>query len=91
MSEKVVVYGTMECGDTVTARERLDREGVAYSYVDVLSSLGALREFMNIRDANPQVFAETVRNGGVGIPIAVVGESVFNDLENMDLTPIRKK
>jgi len=84
--KKVTLYGTMECGDTVSARELLDGAGVVYGYVDVLGSLGALREFMNIRDTNPELFEDAVKNGGVGIPIvAVEGGMIYNNIEDLDL------
>lgn len=88
--KKVTVYGTMECSDTVDARALFDREGVAYRFVEVLESLGALREFLNIRDANPELFAEAVRGGGVGIPVvAVEGGGIYTNIENLDLTLIK--
>lgn len=88
--KKVTVYGCMECPDTVAALELFGREGVAYRFVEVLESLGALREFLNIRDANPELFAGAVRDGGVGIPVvSVEGGGVFTDIESLDLALLK--
>lgn len=35
MPEKVTVYGTDWCGDTVRARRVLDRSGVRYDYINI--------------------------------------------------------
>lgn len=85
--KKVTVYGSMECPDTVDARELFDREGVSYTFVEVLESLGALKGFLNIRDANPELFAEAIRCGGIGIPVVTVeGGGVYTNVSDLDLT-----
>ena len=35
MPEKVTVYGTDWCGDTVRTRRHLDRSGVRYDYINI--------------------------------------------------------
>jgi glutaredoxin len=35
MSERVVVYGTDWCGDTVRALRHLDQKGVGYEYINI--------------------------------------------------------
>ena len=35
MPDKVTVYGTDWCGDTVRTRRQLDRRGVRYDYINI--------------------------------------------------------
>jgi glutaredoxin len=35
MAERIVVYGTDWCGDTVRTLRHLDRSGVKYDYIDI--------------------------------------------------------
>jgi len=74
---KIKVYGTMECPDTVEAVQQLTQSGADYEFIDVLASLANFKQFINLRDANPEVFEEAVKNEGIGIPAFVIdGEIV---------------
>lgn len=66
----IKIYGSMLCKDCVQCREELDKAGVAYAYLDFSENLLALKEFLAIRDSDPQ-FDEVRRNGGIGIPCIV--------------------
>ena len=48
----------------------LDRAGIAYEYRDFGEDLRALREFLTIRDSDPQ-FAEIKVSGKIGISCIV--------------------
>jgi glutaredoxin-related protein len=66
----IKIYGSMLCKDCVQCREELDNAGVAYEYLDFSENLLALKEFLSIRDSDPQ-FDEVRQNGGIGIPCIV--------------------
>lgn len=86
MAKEIVMYGSMQCPDTVQAKELFDKEGIAYRFVDILDSMDSLKGFLNVRDSNTDLFADTVANGGIGVPVIVVdGSQVRKDLENLDL------
>lgn len=61
------IYGSMLCPDCVQCREDLDRAGVEYEYLDFADSLKNLKEFLTLRDGNPQ-FDPVRQAGGIGIP-----------------------
>lgn len=64
------IYGSMLCPDCVQCREELDKAGVSYEYLDFSDSLKNLKEFLAIRDSNPQ-FASVREAGSIGIPCLV--------------------
>lgn len=64
------IYGSMLCKDCVQCREDLDREGVAYEFLDFSDALVNLKEFLKLRDENA-LFDDARRNGGIGIPCIV--------------------
>lgn len=74
MAKKIILYGSAACPDCVALKKRLDREGIRYGYVDVLASLGHLKKFLNLRDANPESFRETAASGKIGIPAIVMDD-----------------
>ena len=87
MAKKVILYGTSECPPCVETKKRFDEEGIHYGYVDVLASLAHLKKFMNLRDANPEIYKEIVEHGSVGIPTVVVDDTHFyvKDVPNVDI------
>ena len=64
------IYGSRLCPDCVQCLADMDRAGIAYEYRDFGEDLLALKEFLTIRDSDPQ-FAEIKANGKVGIPCIV--------------------
>ncbi|MBP3672531.1 MAG: hypothetical protein J6J18_01740 [Oscillospiraceae bacterium] len=64
------IYGSMLCKDCVQCREDLDREGVAYEFLDFSEALSNLKEFLKIRDES-SLFDTVRENGSVGIPCIV--------------------
>lgn len=90
MAKEIIVYGSMQCSDTVQAKELLDKEGIKYEFVDILSSMDSLKGFLNIRDANPGLFADSVANKGVGVPVIEIdGSHVYKGLDNLDLARLK--
>ena len=64
------IYGSMLCKDCGQCRADLDREGVAYEFLDFADALINLKEFLEIREGNP-LFDESREKGGIGIPCIV--------------------
>lgn len=77
MSKKIIVYGSSECPPCVRTKELLCEEKIHYGFVDVLQSLAHLKKFMNVRDANPDLYKEVIENGGVGIPTVVIDDEII--------------
>ena len=75
MSKKVIVYGSADCPHCVDLKEALDKEGIHYGYIDILAGLGHLKKFLNVRDANPELYKDFVATGKVGIPTLVVDDT----------------
>ena len=77
------IYGSMLCKDCVQCREDLDKAGVAYEYLDFADELKNLKEFLAIRDSDPQ-YDEVRQRGGIGIPCIVTEEgSILLDWETL--------
>ena len=64
------IYGSMLCPDCVQCREELDNAGVSYEFLDFSENLKNLKEFLAIRDSDPQ-FASVREAGSIGIPCLV--------------------
>ena len=64
------IYGSMLCPDCVQCRKDLEEAGVAYEYLDFSQELKNLKEFLAIRDRDPQ-FDALKEAGKIGIPCLV--------------------
>lgn len=64
------IYGSMLCPDCVKCREKLDKAGITYEFLDFGENLQNLKDFLKIRDGNP-LFEEARREGKIGIPCIV--------------------
>ena len=64
------IYGSMLCPDCVACRQDLDAAGVSYEYCDFSENLLWLKEFLAIRDNDPQ-FVELKQAGKIGIPCII--------------------
>ncbi len=67
------IYGSRLCPDCVACLADLDRAGVEYEYHDFGEDLKALKDFLVIRDSNPQ-FDEIRKTGKIGIPCIIDGD-----------------
>lgn len=63
-------YGSRLCPDCVRCLSDLARSGVEYEYRDFGEDLSALKEFLAIRDSDPQL-AEVKAKCKIGIPCIV--------------------
>ena len=64
------IYGSMLCPDCVDCCRDLDAAGVESQFADFADSLLNLKEFLSLRDLDPQ-FAPVKEKGSIGIPCIV--------------------
>lgn len=62
------VYGTMLCKDCVALVEKYTENKVNYEFVDITGTIEAFKEFIQLRDAQTELFADVKKEGGIGIP-----------------------
>lgn len=75
------VYGTMDCPGTINALKVLKQAKIDYSYIDINASMANMKEFLNMRDANADVFSGVLVNGSIGFPVFVTETgAVYLDL-----------
>ncbi len=67
---KLVVYGTLNCPDTVEALEQYKAHGITVLFRDIDSSTKVLKEFLKLRDTE-DVFAEVRKNHTIGVPCVI--------------------
>lgn len=61
------VYGSLLCPDCVACKAAFEEKGIDFEYHDFGEELGALKEFLSIRDSDPQ-FEAVKQAGKIGIP-----------------------
>lgn len=66
----MIIYGSKLCPDCVRCLEDMEKNGVRYEYRDFGNDLRALKEFLTIRDRDPQ-FNSIREDGKIGIPCIV--------------------
>ncbi len=67
----VMMYGTDLCPDCLAAKEAFDSNGIAYKYVEITETLGAMKQFLKLRDTN-DAFKDVRGNGKIGIPAVII-------------------
>ncbi len=68
---KFTVFGSKECPGCQKLKAQLEEKNITdFEFVDILASLGNLKQFLKIRDNAPEYVAIRQR-GGVGIPCIV--------------------
>ena len=86
-----IVYGSKLCPDCVQAEQAFKEKGIAYEYRDITENLAFLKEFLAIRDANPQ-FDGARAHKGIGIPcIMQEGKAPELDVERFLEISLPKK
>ena len=66
----IKVFGSVKCPYCMVLKENLDRNGIAYDFIEILDSLGNLGAFLAIRDAEP-VFDHLKAVKDIGVPALV--------------------
>lgn len=68
---KLKVIGSHLCPDTLYALHKLTEAGIELDFINLSSSLDALKEYLNVRENSDLYDAVRVKNG-VGIPCFVM-------------------
>ena len=67
---KLIVYGTLNCPDTVAALAEYEKRGLQVDYRDIDKSIATLKEFLTLRDTET-VFAPVRERHSVGVPCLI--------------------
>ena len=80
----LIIYGSILCPDCRNCKINFDKYKIEYVEKDILSSLKYLKEFLNYRDNNPDVFDRLKRIHDIGIPCIVDDKTneCFTDWES---------
>lgn len=86
------VYGADICIDCRNLKHIIASRGLEVDYVDIMENTKNLKEFLRLRDSHP-VFEECRVDGGIGIPVFIVGENytleIDEAMEMIGQPPIR--
>jgi len=65
-----IIYGSNLCPDCIEAKRNFDEYKIDYKFIDILSSLSSLKEFLKLRDNN-SYFDKAKNKGLIGIPLII--------------------
>ena len=84
--KKILIYGSSHWPGCEPVKEVLSQKNIEFAYVDITSSMFALKSFLKIRD-NDSSHKEVRASGGVGIPtLSVDGKNyLIADAKEMEL------
>lgn len=88
--DKIVMYGSKYCADTIAARNLFSQNGIQYTYIDITEDLSALKAFLRYRDTRPE-YAAVKKAEGIGIPLVVLngGERFLLDVNEKTMQEVR--
>ena len=76
------MIGNHICKDCVSAMEVIQRERLPIEFHDMEKALDYVKEFLEIREGNPELYDEIRKEGRVGIPVFILPDgTVTNDFE----------
>ena len=70
------MIGNHICKDCVSAMEVIQRERLPIEFHDMEKALDYVKEFLEIREGNPELYKEARENNQIGIPVFVL-EDVY--------------
>ena len=73
------VYGSNICIDFRNFNHINTSRNLNLQFVDITENTANLREFLHLRDTS-DVFADTRKNGGIGIPAFVLDDKITLDI-----------
>lgn len=84
--KKIIVFGSKHWPDCGPAEEYLSENNIEYEYVDITSSMGSLKKYLEYRDHH-EAFIPIKEIGIVGIPCISIndGEEVIFDYKKLRL------
>lgn len=68
----IIMVGNHICRDCRAAMEVIERENLPVEFHDMEGDLGCVREFLKIREGNPELFGECKKENQIGIPVFVL-------------------
>lgn len=76
----IKMLGNHLCKDCVWACAEIERQHLPIEFHDMETSMDYLREFLAVREGNPELFDECRKNNSIGIPVFVLedGTVTFN-------------
>lgn len=82
---KCKVIGSHLCPDTLYALHKLTEAGIEMDFINLSSSLDALKEYLKARETSGLYDAVRAK-GGIGIPCFVLGDGAMS----LDLSDVLK-
>ena len=77
----IKVFGSPLCPHCVSCKEFLEKNNVAFEYIDITGSIRALKQFLALRD-HSEAYDDAKREGYIGIPTLVLEDgSICFDYE----------
>ncbi|MGI6076060.1 MAG: glutaredoxin [Pyramidobacter sp.] len=67
---KVMVYGTLNCPDTVAALEEYKKRGIDVDFKDIDGDIKTLKDFLRLRDTK-DIFESVRTEHKVGVPLVI--------------------
>ncbi len=68
----MIIYGTQDCSNCISAKEELDSLGITYEFLD-LAKTKNLKEFLKLRDSM-DIYNPVKERGAVGIPTFILDD-----------------
>ena len=70
------VFGSPLCPHCVSCKEFLEKNNVAFEYIDITGSIRALKQFLALRD-HSDAYDEAKKEGYIGIPTLVLEDGTI--------------
>lgn len=88
----ITMVGNHICKDCRAAMEVIERERLPIEFHDMEKALDYVKEFVGIREANPELYKEARENNQIGIPVFVLEDgTVTMDCETAFEAARKKK
>lgn len=68
----ITMLGNHLCKDCVAACAEIERQHLPIEFHDMETSMDYVREFLKVREGNPELFDECRKNNSIGIPVFVL-------------------
>ena len=68
----ITMLGNHKCIDCVKACAEIERQHLPIEFHDMETSMAYLKEFLKVRDENPELFDVCRQNNSIGIPVFVL-------------------
>lgn len=68
----ITMLGNHLCKDCVAACAEIERQHLPIEFHDMETSIDYVREFLKVREGNPELFDECRKNNTIGIPVFVL-------------------